>query len=75
VRRRVDLHHVEVLAVADAHALLADPARLGRRAMLAVDHLGRMRAVEVFAVPRGTAEQERVRQAVLADRPVSARTT
>ena len=67
VRCRVDLDHVQVLALADGDALRADPARLGRRAVLAVDHLRQDPGGGRLARPSGPAEQERVMQAVLTD--------
>ncbi len=65
---RVDLDDVEVRAVPDPHALLADPARLGRGALLAVHHLGQDPGRGGLAGPPGPAEQERVGQAPLLHR-------
>ena len=67
VRRGVDLDDVQVLALADGDALPADTARLGRRALLAVDHLRQDPGRGRLAGPSRAAEQERVVQAVLAD--------
>ena len=68
VTRGVDLDDVEVGALADRHALRARAAGLGGGALLAVDHLREdARRRGLAGAPR-TAEQERVVQAVLADR-------
>ena len=68
VRGRVDLDHVEVLSLADPKALIAGSARLGRRALLAVDHLGQDPGGRGLAgSPRAT-EQERVGEPALANR-------
>ncbi len=66
---RVDLDDVEVRALPDPDALLADPARLGGRPVLAVDHLGQDPGRRGLARPPRPAEQEGVRETVLADRP------
>ena len=68
VARRVDLDDVEVGALADRHALLARAARLGRRPLLAVDHLREDARGRGLARASRPAEQERVVQPVLADR-------
>ena len=67
VRRCVDLHHVQMRALADGHALIAPPARLGRRPGGAVDHLGEDPRGGRLAGPARPAEQERVVQAAVPD--------
>ncbi len=65
---RVDLDHVQVLPVPDSHALIARAAGFGRGAGLAVDHLGQDPGRRGLPGPPRAAQQERVRQAPLADR-------
>ena len=64
----VDLDHVQVRALTDRDALGAHAARLGRGALLAVDHLGEDASGGGLARAPGPAEQERVVQAAFADR-------
>ena len=68
VGRRVDLDDVQVLAVADPDALLALVARLGGRALHAVDHLRQDPGGGGLARAPRTAEQVGVGQPALADR-------
>ena len=68
VRGGVDLDDVDVGALADRDALVADAARLGRGALLAVDHLGQDARGRGLARSARAAEQERVGQPALADR-------
>ena len=68
VRGGIDLDDVEVGALADPDALRADPAGLGRRAPLAVHHLGEDAGRRGLAGPPRAAEQERVRETLLAQR-------
>ena len=63
----VDLDDVQVRAFTDRDALGTHAARLGRGALLAVDHLGQDASGGGLARPPGPAEQERVVQAPLAD--------
>ena len=64
----VDLDDVEVGAVAYRDALRARAARLGRRPLLAVDHLRQDASGRRLARATRPAEQERVVQAALTDR-------
>jgi hypothetical protein len=68
VRRGVDLHDIEVPPFPDRHALRTGPARLGGGAAFAVDHLGQDPGRGGLAGPPRPAEQERMRQPVLAHR-------
>ena len=67
VRRRVDLHHVEVCAVTDGHALIATAARLRGRPGRAVDHLGQDPSGRGLAGSAGATEQEGVVETAVAD--------
>ena len=67
VRGRVDLHHVQVRAVADADALLAHPAWFGRRAAFAVHHPGQDPGGRGLSGSPRPAEKEGVRQAPFTD--------
>src|SRR4029079_4043505 len=68
VGRRVDLDDVQVLALADRDALRARATRLGRGALHAVHHLREDPRGAGLAGAARAAEQERVVEAVLADR-------
>ena len=68
VTGRIDLEDVEMMAVADGHALVADATRLGRGPLLAVDHLREDPRGGGLSRSARTAEEECVREAVLADR-------
>ena len=68
VRRGVDLHHVEVCALADRDALVTAATRLRGRPSHAVDHLGQDPGRGRLAGPPRPAEQERVMQTALPDR-------
>jgi hypothetical protein len=65
---RVDLDYVQVLSLADPKALVAGAARLGRRALLAVDHLGQDPGGRGLPRSARATEQERVREPALANR-------
>jgi hypothetical protein len=67
VRRGVDLHDVEVRSIADPHALLALAARLGRRTLLAVDHLRQDPGGGGLAGAPRPREQEGMRETPLVD--------
>ncbi len=64
---RVDLDHVQVLPVANGHALVARAAGFGGGAGLAVHHLGQDPRRRGLPGPPRAAQQERMCQAALAD--------
>ncbi len=63
VRRRVDLEHVEVAALGDLDAHVADAARFGRRALLAVEGARQDAGGRRLADAAGAGEDEGLRQA------------
>jgi len=69
VARGVDLDDVQVLALADRDALGAGPAGLGRRALLAVDHLREDPRGRGLAGAARAAEEEGVREPPLPHGP------